>query len=180
MMKHIAITGASSGFGAALAHCFYERGYKLTLVARSEEKLRELGTTLSANWHVADVITSYDTLVSEIEQAYGPIDGWVNNAGIGEFDAVIDQTKAVIEETMMLNATAPMVLSRDCAKRMRAGGTIVNVCSTGSESANAEVGGLCRFESGFAPIFKCTPTRAQTARYSRADRQPGTDRDSVL
>ncbi|MCT4796373.1 SDR family NAD(P)-dependent oxidoreductase [Exiguobacterium alkaliphilum] len=129
MVKHIVITGASSGFGAALAHCFYERGYKLTLVARSEERLKGLAKQLNANWHVADVITSYDTLVSEIEQAYGPIDGWVNNAGIGEFDAVVDQTKAVIEETMMLNATAPMVLSRDCAKRMRAGGTIVNVCS---------------------------------------------------
>jgi len=129
MVKHIVITGASSGFGAALAHCFYERGYTLTLVARNEERLKGLAQQLNANWHVADVITTYATLVHEIEQAYGPIDGWVNNAGIGEFDAVVDQSADVIEETMVLNATAPMVLSRDCAQRMRAGGTIVDVCS---------------------------------------------------
>lgn len=129
IVKHIVITGASSGFGAALAHSFYERGYKLTLVARSEGKLRELGATLSADWLVADVTVEAESLVDRIERAFGPIDAWVNNAGVGEFDRVVDQSTDVIEEMMRLNAVAPMILSRDCARRMGKGGTIVNVCS---------------------------------------------------
>lgn len=128
-MRHIVITGASSGFGAALAHSFSTTGYKLTLIARNETRLRELGAKLNADWMVADVTTSYETLVDDVERKYGPIDGWVNNAGIGEFDRVIDQTTDVIEETMSLNAIAPMVMSRDCARRMKRGGTIINVCS---------------------------------------------------
>ncbi|TCI57188.1 SDR family oxidoreductase [Exiguobacterium sp. SH5S13] len=123
------ITGASSGFGAALAHSFSAAGYKLTLIARNETRLRELGTKLSADWMVTDVLTSYETLVDDVVQKYGPIDGWINNAGVGEFDRVVDQTTDVIEETMRLNAIAPMVMSRDCGRRMKRGGTIINVCS---------------------------------------------------
>ncbi|WP_236635966.1 SDR family oxidoreductase [Exiguobacterium sp. SH5S13] len=128
-MRHIVITGASSGFGAALAHSFSAAGYKLTLIARNETRLRELGTKLSADWMVTDVLTSYETLVDDVVQKYGPIDGWINNAGVGEFDRVVDQTTDVIEETMRLNAIAPMVMSRDCGRRMKRGGTIINVCS---------------------------------------------------
>ena len=95
-MRHIVITGASSGFGAALAHSFCESGARLTLIARNEERLRELGQKLSADWMVADVCTGYDTLVAQVERTYGAIDVWVNNAGIGEFDRVVDQTTDVI------------------------------------------------------------------------------------
>ncbi|MFN3367010.1 MAG: SDR family NAD(P)-dependent oxidoreductase, partial [Exiguobacterium mexicanum] len=68
-------------------------------------------------------------LVANVERTYGPIDVWVNNAGIGEFDRVVDQSTDVIEETIRLNAIAPMVLARDCARSMRRGSTIINVCS---------------------------------------------------
>lgn len=128
-MRHIVITGASSGFGAALAHSFYEAGARLTLIGRNEQRLRELGQKLSADYVVADVCAEYETLVTTIERTYGPIDVWVNNAGIGEFDRVIDQSIDVIEETMRLNAIAPMVMARDCARSMRRGSTIINICS---------------------------------------------------
>ena len=42
MGKFIFITGASSGFGAATAHLFAEKGYDLVLMARREQKLHEL------------------------------------------------------------------------------------------------------------------------------------------
>lgn len=128
-MKHIVITGASSGFGEALAHSFFKQGYKLTLIARNEMRLRELATQFSCNWFVSNIQVEYETLVGRIEELYGPIDGWINNAGIGEFDLVSEQSTDVIEETMVLNALAPMILSRDCARRFRPGTTIINVCS---------------------------------------------------
>ena len=42
------ITGASSGIGEALAHCFATAKMDLVLVARSEGKLRDLSQTLAA------------------------------------------------------------------------------------------------------------------------------------
>lgn len=128
-MRHIVITGASSGLGAALAHSFSESGYKLTLIARNETRLQELGMKLGASWLVADVVKSYETIVDDVVRQFGPIDGWINNAGIGEFDRVVDQTADVIEETMNLNAIAPMIISRDCARLMKNGGAIINICS---------------------------------------------------
>lgn len=184
-MKHIVITGASSGFGAALAHSFYERGYKLTLIARNEERLREIGTRLSADWIVADVRTEAKTLVDRVEQTFGSIDGWVNNAGVGEFDRVIDQSTDVIEEMMHLNAVAPMLISRDCASRMRRGGTIVNVCSqaakvptpksavyAGSKAALLQFSNALRLELKSAGIHVLTvnPGPIDTPFFDRADK----------
>ncbi|EPE61999.1 short chain dehydrogenase family protein [Exiguobacterium sp. S17] len=179
------ITGASSGFGAALAHCFSAAGYKLTLIARNETRLRELGTKLSADWMVADVLTSYETLVDDVVRKYGPIDGWVNNAGVGEFDRVVDQTTDVIEETMRLNAIAPMVMSRDCGRRMKRGGTIINVCSqaakvptpksavyAGSKAALLQFSNALRLELKPAGVHVLTvnPGPINTPFFDRADK----------
>ncbi|TCI56584.1 SDR family oxidoreductase [Exiguobacterium sp. SH1S21] len=179
------ITGASSGFGAALAHSFSAAGYKLTLIARNETRLRELGTKLSADWMVADVLTSYETLVDDVVRKYGPIDGWVNNAGVGEFDRVVDQTTDVIEETMRLNAIAPMVMSRDCGRRMKRGGTIINVCSqaakvptpksavyAGSKAALLQFSNALRLELKPAGVHVLTvnPGPINTPFFDRADK----------
>ncbi|OGX80387.1 MULTISPECIES: SDR family oxidoreductase [unclassified Exiguobacterium] len=184
-MRHIVITGASSGFGAALAHSFSAAGYKLTLIARNETRLRELGTKLSADWMVTDVLTSYETLVDDVVQKYGPIDGWVNNAGVGEFDRVVDQTTDVIEETMRLNAIAPMVMSRDCGRRMKRGGTIINVCSqaakvptpksavyAGSKAALLQFSNALRLELKPAGVHVLTvnPGPINTPFFDRADK----------
>ena len=62
MGKFIFITGASSGFGAATAHLFAEKGYDLVLMARREQKLHELVQKLpkqtEAHILVADVVTN--------------------------------------------------------------------------------------------------------------------------
>ncbi|GAB3477979.1 SDR family NAD(P)-dependent oxidoreductase [Amycolatopsis cihanbeyliensis] len=46
------VTGASSGIGAALAEGLAARGYSLILIARREDRLRELATRLSAKHRV--------------------------------------------------------------------------------------------------------------------------------
>lgn len=46
--KVIVITGASSGIGAAAAKALAKSGHKLILVARRENKLQELVTSIEA------------------------------------------------------------------------------------------------------------------------------------
>ncbi|SDI87629.1 hypothetical protein SAMN05192558_102475 [Actinokineospora alba] len=54
------ITGASSGIGAALAERLAARGYSLILVARREDRLRELATRLSGSHRVEAEVHACD------------------------------------------------------------------------------------------------------------------------
>ncbi|WP_214794743.1 MULTISPECIES: SDR family oxidoreductase [unclassified Exiguobacterium] len=127
-MKRVVITGASSGLGAALAHSFYEQGYNVLLIGRNEDRLKTIATTCEGDWICADV-TKSEALVNEVIERIGKFDVWVNNAGMAEFDFVTDQSTDVMEETMRVNAVAPMLLSRDAANVLERGGVIVNICS---------------------------------------------------
>ncbi len=84
--KSIIITGASSGIGAATAKVLAERGAKLMLAARREDRLKELVDQLGepTRYRVTDVSNHDDMLQlgEETEKCFGKVDVLVNNAGI--------------------------------------------------------------------------------------------------
>jgi NADP-dependent 3-hydroxy acid dehydrogenase YdfG len=81
------ITGASSGIGAATAKAAHEAGFQLVLAARSEDKLRELASTLDgAPLTVRCDVTSIEeqrAMVAAALARFGRIDAVFANAGIG-------------------------------------------------------------------------------------------------
>lgn len=81
----IAITGASTGIGAATAHRFAKEGYPLILFARRLDKLKLLQAQLPTEVSIykLDVGVAEDValLMQQIEKEKGPIDLLVNNAG---------------------------------------------------------------------------------------------------
>jgi ribitol 2-dehydrogenase len=82
--KSIFITGASSGIGRATARLLAANGGRLTLAARSFEKLQLLAREIDA-LPVACDVTSLDSVKRAIEAAleqYGKIDVLFANAGI--------------------------------------------------------------------------------------------------
>ena len=87
----IAITGASSGIGAATARLLAARGAKVVLGARREERLQPLASELGGAWAVTDVTKREDMvhLVQTATERFGRLDALVGNAGampIGPFD----------------------------------------------------------------------------------------------
>lgn len=82
--KTIVITGASKGLGASLAELLVVRGAKAVISARDAESLNEVATKTGAVACVADVTKPEDMikLAEFAEKTYGPIDIWINNAGI--------------------------------------------------------------------------------------------------
>jgi len=101
----IVITGASSGIGADLARALSERGAKLMLGARREDRLAELCEALPGTcaWRVTDVrdADQVKALVEAANNEYGRVDVLINNAGlmplsflsagkIDEWDQMID------------------------------------------------------------------------------------------
>jgi short-subunit dehydrogenase len=83
------VTGASSGIGAAIARLLAARGFGVTLVARTEPKLRELADELASTYGVrAEVVAadvtdepSRNRIKSELDERGLGVNILVNNAG---------------------------------------------------------------------------------------------------
>jgi 3-hydroxy acid dehydrogenase / malonic semialdehyde reductase len=83
----IAITGASSGIGAAVARRFAKEGFRLALMARRLDRLEQLQNELKGEIALFELdVCSSDAVAKtfqRIEREHGPIDILVNNAGCG-------------------------------------------------------------------------------------------------
>lgn len=83
------VTGAASGIGEAVAVLLAERGARVALLARREQRLDEVAAKITAGGGsalavVADVTddASVAAAVARIHEAYGPVDLVFNNAGV--------------------------------------------------------------------------------------------------
>jgi short-subunit dehydrogenase len=135
MSQHIAITGASSGIGAALARELGRSGARLTLVARRRELLDGLAAEIGPGCRViahdlANAEHACDWL-AEAEAAHGPIDVLVNNAGMENTGRTAAADVARTRQLLDLNLVTPILLMRQVLPAMlaRKSGMIVNVAS---------------------------------------------------
>jgi uncharacterized protein len=132
------VTGASSGIGADIARELASRGHGVTLVARREDKLRELAAELNGNVRVeviaCDVADRSDraALFDEIERRELTIDVLVNNAGIGTIGPVVHASVDDEIAQVRVNVEAVIDLTTRAVQQMvpRGRGAILNVGST--------------------------------------------------
>lgn len=108
----VVITGATAGVGRATARAFAQRGAHIGLLARGAEALeatrREVeqlgGRALALPTDVADAAV-VESAVEAVENAYGPIDVWINNAMVSVFSPIKemepDEFRRVTEVTYL-------------------------------------------------------------------------------
>jgi short-subunit dehydrogenase len=128
----VLITGASEGIGAACAREFRSRGARLSLTARSEDKLKEVGgaDVVVTAGDLTDVAVRRSVVERTIER-FGAIDILINNAGIGLYAAAwkapLDKAHAMFE----LNFFGPLAMIQLVTAHMRerGSGMIVNISS---------------------------------------------------
>jgi short-subunit dehydrogenase len=142
------ITGASSGIGEAVARRLArEPGTSLILVARREERLRGLASSLGServSFLAVDLIESDAParIRAHVEEHHGRLDLLVNNAGSGWRARFADGGYENVRRTMDLNFDAPVRLTEALLPLLRASApsAIVNVASTSSRVARAGAG----------------------------------------
>lgn len=166
--KRVLITGASRGIGESLAHGFADAGASVALVARSQAPLEALATRLGGSAHAADLSdpTHVAGLIARIEEATGPIDVLVNNAGIESTASFLGAPDDELRRVTQVNYLAPAELCRQAAQRMlrRGRGHLVNVSSVagvmalpGLTAYSASKAALSHFTAGMRADLRGLP-----------------------
>ena len=131
----VAITGASSGIGAALAERLARQGASVALVARRPDALRAVCERCGANALaiVADVTSRGDVerAAAEAIARFGHIDVWVNNVGRGITRPPSALTGADLDEMMLVNVKSALYGMQEVLPhfKQRGSGHIINVSS---------------------------------------------------
>lgn len=133
------ITGASSGIGEEFARQLAEKNTNLILVARSQEKLDKLATSLQQQYGInAEVMVQDLTepaagnkVFDLIQQKGLTIDLLINNAGFGDYGAFSDRDLTKQLAMIQLNITALTELTGLFLPVMKARGNggIINISS---------------------------------------------------
>ena len=134
------ITGASSGIGRELAGLFAADGARLVLVARTEDKLRQLAAELAARYGAETQVVPADLarpaspgdIVKALAQRDIDVDVLVNNAGFGARGSIADLGAQRQLEMIEVNVAALTRLTALLLPGMleRHRGAILNVAST--------------------------------------------------
>ena len=86
-MKTFLVTGASSGIGAAVSKYLSECGYRVVMVARSEQKLKETAKEMVNEPILIPFdltkFEEYDTIFDVCKEQGMKFDGFIHCAGVG-------------------------------------------------------------------------------------------------
>ncbi len=142
--RAIAITGASSGIGAACARMLAEAGASVALGARRTERLEELageiesagGTAVAIEADVAQEEQA-NAFVRQAQERLGRLDGLVNNAGVMLLGPVTDADTGDWRRMIDVNVLGLLYCTHAALPLMReqGGGDIVNVSSVAGRFA---------------------------------------------
>jgi NAD(P)-dependent dehydrogenase (short-subunit alcohol dehydrogenase family) len=131
------ITGASSGFGRALADAALERGDSVVAAARRTSSLAYASEHERGHAVALDVTDAgqRDAAVAEVLERFGRIEVLVNNAGRTQVGAVEETTDEELRALFDLHFFAPAALTRAVLPQMRrqGGGAIVQMSSVGGQ-----------------------------------------------
>jgi 3-oxoacyl-[acyl-carrier protein] reductase len=144
------VTGASRGIGRETAIGLCAEGAKVLLVARDEQRLREVqeeaaGAGAPSGGRAA--VLALDVTLAEAgermlavaEEYFGALDVLVNNAGVARWRDLDDVPDEDWRAQYELNVMAPLRAMKAAAPAMaaRGWGRIVNVCSTAGKRPSA-------------------------------------------
>lgn len=133
----ILITGVSSGFGRAIATAALERGHRVLGTVRGAEAARAFealapGRALARVLDLAD-LHAVDGAVRDLEDAAGPIDALVSNAGYGHEGILEESPLDELLRQFGVNVFGAVAMIKAVLPGMRArrAGRIVNITSMG-------------------------------------------------
>ena len=163
MSRHVVVTGASSGIGAACARAFAAHGDRLSIGARRTDRLAQV--VPDALGHELDVTDpdSVARFLTAATAAHGPIDVLVNNAGLARgTENIAEGTGEAWREMIETNVLGLLEVTRRVLPRMveRKSGHVIVIGSIAGHKAYAGGGVYCGSKRALQPI--CEAMRMET------------------
>jgi 2-hydroxycyclohexanecarboxyl-CoA dehydrogenase len=134
--RHALVTGGGSGIGAATARRLAEEGARVTVADIDEGRAKEVAAEIGwpdaggVELDVTDT-AAVGAAVAAAEEAFGPVDVLVNNAGGDHVAFFVDTDEAAWDRSIALNLRGVLACTHAVLPGMlrRRAGAIVNVAS---------------------------------------------------
>jgi NADP-dependent 3-hydroxy acid dehydrogenase YdfG len=140
----VAITGASSGIGAATARELVAAGAHVVLAARRADRLADLVAELGPAAHAVQCDVrepaSGPLLVRAAVETFGRLDALVASAGIGAYGGILDHSDETLAEILDTNVAGTVWPVRAAVRHFRehSGGDLVIVSSVAGLRGGAD------------------------------------------
>jgi 3-oxoacyl-[acyl-carrier protein] reductase len=154
------VTGASGGIGGAIARALHAQGATVALSGTREQPLVSLADELGERAHAVPCDLSdraaVEGLVKRAEEAAGPVDVLVNNAGITRDQLFMRLSEDDWAQVMEVNLTAAFRLSKQAIRGMmkRRWGRIVQITSIVGHTGNPGQGNYAAAKAGLAGMSR--------------------------
>ncbi|KUM72461.1 SDR family NAD(P)-dependent oxidoreductase [Streptomyces curacoi] len=138
----VIVTGAARGQGEQEARLFVAEGASVVVADVLDDQGKKLAEELGSLYVHLDVGEEADwhAAVAAAKEAYGHVDGLVNNAGILRFNALLDTPLDEFMQVVRVNQVGCFLGVKAVAPEMADGGTIVNTASYTGVTGMAAVG----------------------------------------
>ena len=144
------VTGGSAGLGFVIAKTLLSSGYRVLIVGRDTDRLRDASDRLSTagNENVASHqcdLTRADevaTLLREVGQRFGRLDALINCVGTSDRGLIENLAADRLENLLRQNVLTTLLCSQSAIPLLeKSGGAIVNIGSLASKVGARYIGG---------------------------------------
>ncbi|NIA07417.1 MAG: glucose 1-dehydrogenase [Actinobacteria bacterium] len=155
--KTAVVTGAGGGIGAEICRAFVAEGVSVAVTdvrldaaqKVADEITQSNGRAAAWTFDVADS-SAVEAAAEKIESQLGPIDIWVNNAGVSYITPFLDCTEDLWDLTQRVNLKGTFVGCQVALRRMvpRKTGLILNMSSQSGKQGNSHYAAYCASKFG--------------------------------
>jgi len=155
--KVAVVTGGGSGIGAAICRMFAAEGAAVAVTDIHLQAAQEIATEIvlsggrAGTWafDVSDR-AAVEQAADQIENQLGPIDIWVNNAGISHIVPFLECSEELWDQTLRINLTGAFIGCQAAIRHMlpRRQGVVLNMSSQSGKVGNSQYAAYCASKFG--------------------------------